>query len=212
VETGEERTLAPGSHGSSRNEGRRSETEVPGEVGPHVPAERAAEAPDPSETRASGGNPDTAEGADPDHPAVAAELVWAGRSGVVPGTGGLTAAPEALRWRDQGAAGVREDGAGPVGEEVERSAAPAGEDGPELAGQLADLLAGVLPFDPAALARGAEQFFAHLQGLGRDPTAASLARSLAPWLATGALAAATVELARRQRDRALPREPGVTAG
>jgi hypothetical protein len=218
----EERTLVSGSHGSTRNEGQRPDSDPAGEVGPDRTGETPGLAPDPSDTRGSSGDgtPEAAKAAVPDISPSAVDLVWAGRSGVAPRTGGLSAGPEVpatrvagpVEWRDPGTAGVERVASGPAGDQSEVAAGPPEAERPELAAQFADLLAGVLPFDAAALERGAEQFFAHLQGLGHDPRAASLARALAPWLATGALAAAAVELARRQRDRPAPRGPGLTAG
>jgi hypothetical protein len=216
-----EQDPGPAPHASPRSQGPRSETDPSGGFAPDTSAGATAPAADPSEERDSSGGEtaDAAEGATSDRPPVAVDLVWAGRSGVGPGAEAFPAGPDAAggqvsaspRWHDPGAAGGQEALAGPDGSEPDGPGAAAAE-GPALGPQLADLVAGVLPFDASALARGAEQFFAHLEGLRHDPTAASLARRMAPWLATGAVAAAAVEFARRQRERPASSGPGLTPG
>jgi hypothetical protein len=87
---------------------------------------------------------------------------------------------------------------------------PAGASG--LSPQFADLLAGALPFDAVALERVADQFFAHLQGLGTGPQVGEFAPLLAPWITAGVLAAATLECIRRQRKRTIPCGPSLIPG
>jgi hypothetical protein len=161
-----------------------------------------------------GGSADAADATGQEHPPVGVDLVWAGRSGVVLGAETVLAEFLARLPIGGGAGPSGARGVGPAadGDTPDGHEGPAGAEGPELGPHLAGLLAGVLPFDAAALERGAEQFFAHLQGLGHDPAAASLARRVAPWLAAGALAAAAGELARRQRERPAPKAPGLAAG
>jgi hypothetical protein len=60
------------------------------------------------------------------------------------------------------------------------------------------VLAGTLPVDWQALSRGADQFFARLEGLGRELAAWVLSERLAPWLAAAAAGAVAYEYARRQ--------------
>jgi hypothetical protein len=68
--------------------------------------------------------------------------------------------------------------------------------------QIAGLLAGPVPVDLHALTRGADRFFAQLEGLGRELAAWALSERVAPWLAAAAVGAAAYELARR------PKQPG----
>jgi hypothetical protein len=77
-----------------------------------------------------------------------------------------------------------------------------------LAPQIAGLLAGPLPADLHALTRGADQFFAQLEGLGRELAAWVLSERLAPWLAAAAVGAAAYEFARRPKQQGAE---GVTA-
>jgi len=214
---GEGQSSGPGSRGGSRNGGERSESDARADIGPERSRESAAPAAEASEARDlfGEGSPDAAPGALPGHP-LTADLIWAGRSGAAPGPGTEPHPPGTFAERAAGPAGGREASSagehkvlsGLAGDEAEAQAEP---EGPELAPQLADLLAGVLPFDAAALGRGAEQFFTHLQALGQDPTAASFASRFAPWLATAALAATAVELGRRQRHKPAPPGPGLIA-
>jgi hypothetical protein len=216
---GEGQSSGPGLRGGSRNGGERSESDVRADIGPDRSRESAAPADEVSETRDlfGDGSPDAAPGALPGHP-LTADLIWSGRSGGVAGPGTEPHPPGTLAeraaappvGREAGSAGEHKVLSRLAGDEAEAEA-QAGPEGPELAPQLADLLAGVLPFDAAALGRGAEQFFVHLQALGQDPTAASLASRFAPWLATAALAATAVELGRRQRHKPVPPGPGLIA-
>jgi hypothetical protein len=202
-----------GSRGSSRSDGHQSETEAVGDFVPDASAESAGQAPDQAAAREPlpGGSPDAAEVTGQESPPVGIDLVWAGRSGAGPGVETVVADSSAGPpvWGGPDAAAARGAESAAEGETPDGREGPAGAGGPELGPRLAGLLAGVVPFDGAALERGAEQFFTHLQELGHDPTAASLARRVAPWLAAGALAAAAGELARRQRERPAPKAPGL---
>jgi hypothetical protein len=160
----------------------------------------------------------------PDHLAVGLDALWTGAPGhgTIPDGAAAPADPEELNGDDPGPAGVAAADPGAAGQAAnavvptpDESPAPTA---PPSAGkaqanpQLADLLAGVLPFDGQELERGVEQFFAHLHNLGPAPTATSWARRLAPWLAGGALAAVAAEVARRRREQPIPAAPGLPAG
>jgi hypothetical protein len=149
----------------------------------------------------------------------ASDSFWASGLSIAPGqahniarlgTGGEQLLRQIV-WHDPCGAGFGETWPGPAGNASESSIGPLEEDGPGSGPLLADLVAGILPFDAGALERGAEQFFAHLQALGQDPAAAPLARRLMPWLATGALAAAAAELSRRRRKASTSSGPALVA-
>jgi hypothetical protein len=210
----------------------RPESAVPAEPGRSLPAEEAVRAPEPAEVwdSAAEGNMGAEGDAGRDHRAAALDAVWtggfAGASGKARLLAGADAPPDpwpgALDWHDPGpvagqvvaprSAGQAAKPEDLTGKESGAVAALPRAERAQPGPQLADLLAGVLPFDGGALERGVEQFFAHLQGAVPAPTAASLARGLAPWLTSAALAAVALDLARRQRHAPVPRAPGLPAG